>query len=1084
MMDHETLLRGSWPAHTDVETRTLSDHLHRGDFESVFRSSFTKSFLGAGETNGPEISSLPVPSFNRLVTNRLEKVLGRPGTPTEQDQKAICAFLLGYAALHAFLQANVTGPPLGWSWGDLILSTWLGSTTSPVTLEERKTQLIRSLIVDGVAPYPLTPHVELLCLAKVIFHHLDSNSWGVVRMRLRTNVVHQKLLSEAAPSLQNAIYEDLERVFKHQREAVEDKVKILVERALIHTYYGLGGRARDDLNLAARVSGFEFILTGRLGKRTKFQQKETSHLVVLARSRSEGDEADQANDAEKAAEANQTKNIAGDSSRTPQNLRLNDDTLLESITFSTDSTRNPAAQDEDGISSTLKALDPNHQPLLEPLDAAILLAYASSISNTQPSQGLTREETLPYAGRVLDGGSSNWQVYTHALLVRSRIEAYRSRTQERGLLQLQALVDQIVAETAGEEVEWKKQSADGVTTNNNNHHHHRTTQTFLPRPSCDEAAPVTERLRYIAQLGSPARWELEAELAARWISVGGVKTALEIYERLQLWAEVALCYAALEKSERAQAVLRRQLYETTADVSSKGDGDVMTWRGERERDPLPADAPRLFCILGDLEQDPGLYERAWQVSNRRYPRAQRSLGRYFFTKAEYARAADAYSKSLQVNRIDHSCWFALGSAKLQLAEWDGAVEAFLRAVKLEDQDAESWSNLAAALMKRGPHLTTAAVKGTRSEDNKADDILKFEEREEEQEEGEDSLRYREEALRAFKRAASLRYDDWRIWENVVIVGAMLSPPAYMDILVAVRRIIEVRGPTKGEMCVDVDVLELLLDHVMTLTTTTTGTTNTIAALDDNTINDESQNQPSSLSSSLSPSSSSSSSSSSSGLQRLTVEVLEKNVKPLITSSRRLWQMMAKMYIWLNRPRSAIDAEEKAWRILLSSSWSTSTSSLSASSLMSSSSSSSSARRATRTTTAAATTSGSRWEDGIDETKWNEVVQGTIDLVDAYERLNRPLISPWSPSSPPSPSQQQQQQQQHHGSGNGINDGGGDDRLGVVDHHDDNDDERWRFKARNAIRTVRGRAKPNWQGSHAWARLEERFHQLKVTTTTT
>lgn len=48
---------------------------------------------------------------------------------------------------------------------------------------------------------------------------------------------------------------------------------------------------------------------------------------------------------------------------------------------------------------------------------------------------------FPYVRRVLEN-PNNWMIHTMALLLRSRLESNKSRTVERGCLQLQALVDQ------------------------------------------------------------------------------------------------------------------------------------------------------------------------------------------------------------------------------------------------------------------------------------------------------------------------------------------------------------------------------------------------------------------------------------------------------------------------------------------------------------------------------------------------------------------------------------------------------------------------------------------------------------------
>jgi tetratricopeptide (TPR) repeat protein len=57
---------------------------------------------------------------------------------------------------------------------------------------------------------------------------------------------------------------------------------------------------------------------------------------------------------------------------------------------------------------------------------------------------------------------------------------------------------------------------------------------------------------------------------------------------------------------------------------------------------------------------------------------------------------------LQVKALDHGSWFALGCALLELDQFKRAVEAFTRAVQIDHDDAESWSNMAAALLQLPP----------------------------------------------------------------------------------------------------------------------------------------------------------------------------------------------------------------------------------------------------------------------------------------------------------------------------------------------------------------------------------------------
>ncbi|OTA22089.1 hypothetical protein BTJ68_15026 [Hortaea werneckii EXF-2000] len=591
---------------------------------------------------------------------------------------------------------------------------------SDVASDKHKTQglrnkLLASLSVDGIAAYKLTPNVELLCLADAIVTHpavlkgVEPARWA----KLRTGVCRQRLLSEPSSTLQNLIYDDLDVVeeqlgklegsFKEQAQ-----VEFLLERAEVDTHHGLDKIARQNLDEAKQRRRFEYALTGLLGKRTKFQEKDFSQLVVLAKSASNDESG--STETSDAAPGPVEKEETG-----PAKLDLNDDTLLE--------------------------------------------------------------------------------------------------------------------------------------------------------PKESESASASERLRYIFQLASPYGWDLEAELAARWVQLGGLRSALEIYERLEMWAEAALCWAATEREDKAKNMIKKQLFHATSGKSDVEADDDETWEGE-ERQPPPMDAPRLYCILGDIDQDVSMYEKAWTVSKERYARAQRSLGRLYITKGDMVKAAEAYSKSLRVNQLNQQSWFALGCALLELAQFEKAVAAFGRCVQIDDMDAEGWSNLAAALLRCEPDTDDGAKPGAAPADDEDESVITYREKP-------DPQKHRQDALKALKRAAGLKHDSYRIWENLLIVAASLSPPDYNSALAAQKRIIDIRGKTDGEKCIDKQILEMLASHVITTSDRYDAT------------------QP--------------------GLPRIFVKFMDESVIPLITGSAELWQLVSKLALWRNKPSSALDAEEKSWR---------------------------------------------------------------------------------------------------------------------------------------------------------------------------
>ncbi|KAK5729192.1 hypothetical protein LTR15_002334 [Elasticomyces elasticus] len=873
----------SLPAEIADLTEPYIAKLEQGDYQSLLEDGEAKTLFGHIEDSSyNDIRLSNFPTWSDFIFQRLGTLLADRSRP----EKQAVFFCIGYAALLAFLQSNVTGPPLPFVPAKALFPPDVAIDVHGA--KNVRSALLRGLSMDGIAAYKLTPNIELLCLADAIMtcppilKNFKAARWA----KMRIAFLQQRLLSEVSSTLQEVIYDDVdlladEILGSDGKRGLDQQTQteFLLERATVQIHHGLDKFARSDLELAKQKREFEYALTGLMGKRTKFQENDISQLVVLARSADGG-----------ADHADGDKGANGESNGTasqPAKLDLNDDTLLESISFSgkTPDAANGGA--DTSLPPALQALDPANQPQLNPLDSTLLLSFASSITNTSPQDGLTREETLPYATRVLEGGSSNWQVYTQALLVRSRIEGHRSRTVERGLLQLQALVDQVIADTASPPEQ--DLGSSGATS-------------FLPRPKESESAPVSQRLRYIFQLATPTRWDLEAELAARWVQLGGLRSALEIYERLEMWAEAALCWAATEREDQAKKVVRRQLYHATNGGPDQAEGHVSedeTWQGQ-ERSPPPVDAPRLYCILGDIDQSVEMYEKAWYVSGQRYARSQRSLGRYYLSKNDFVKAAGAYSKSLKVNQLNQSSWFALGCALLELTEYEKAVEAFSRCVQLDDTDAESWSNLAAALLRveaPADAVEGAKVASAGDEDDVIPSKASF-----------DPQKNRQDALKALKRAATLKRESHRIWENVLTVAASVFPPDYTSVLSAQKHIIDLRGPKDGERCIDQQILGLLAQHIIS------------------TSDRYDPEQP--------------------GLPRMFVKFMDENVVPLITSSPDLWQLVSKLALWRNKPSSALDAEEKAWRVVIAQ---------------------------------------PGWESDS-EKKWEATVEATIRLCDTYESL--------------------------------------------------------------------------------------------------
>jgi tetratricopeptide (TPR) repeat protein len=195
---------------------------------------------------------------------------------------------------------------------------------------------------------------------------------------------------------------------------------------------------------------------------------------------------------------------------------------------------------------------------------------------------------------------------------------------------------------------------------------------------------------------------MEKELAQRYLSIGVIKSALEIFERLEMWEDVVKCYGALEKPEQGIAIVKDLL------EGRKEEADVVLSRGKSisASTKLSLDATRqakLWCLLGDLEPANAIehYEKAWQISNDTSGRAMRSLGGCYFARAEYRKAIDCLKKAVEIHPLLTKSWFILGCAAMRVEEWEEARNAFSRCVAIDEEDGESWNNLASMYLRLG-----------------------------------------------------------------------------------------------------------------------------------------------------------------------------------------------------------------------------------------------------------------------------------------------------------------------------------------------------------------------------------------------
>ncbi|KAF9175957.1 hypothetical protein BGX21_005313 [Mortierella sp. AD011] len=669
----------------NVENSSLIQLLLAGEYGLALKTPVAAEIFGThlSETDADAVELNTSIDLAAFLTNRVHAYINNtPSSPSTASSPYLDVLFVGIAALYAFVQAGWTGPDLSFEPID-ILPTQVKSKA-----KDFDKQALDKLSVGGETIYHLSPQILFLHIARILLvdnqDELKKDSQvakTVPWWALRTLFLQQRTLEGPTGLLQSemlALADEIEAVLteeiKAENEDLENidkkeaQTRFWIEKGLVLHWYTEDTKAYETFQKAQSISGFRFKVTGAMGKRTKFQQYDTSQLVVVAES-----SRDMAS-----SRPSVYKSKAGSG---PKNVEHNDDTILEKIQFSDISEEERAKLGDLDLDPSKKIED------LHPIDHALLLAFCLNIKNTNPAHGLTVEQMFPFVTRVLET-PNNWTVYTMALLLRSRLESDKSRTVERGVLQLQALVDQTKIE--------------------------------------DETSTTRERMHHFFSVLLPSKWELEKELAEQYMALGVIRSAMDIFERMELWEDVIACHQFLDQPEKAKTLCRELL----------------------EKNPTHA---KLICIIGDLDEDPEKYKEAWEVSGHRFARAQRSLGAYYYKRNEYALAKDAYQLALKINPLFENSWFVLGCIGMQLEDFDIAIDAFTRVVSIDSSNSEAWNNMAAIYMRRNDNL---------------------------------------DAQHALRQALKEKRDSWKIWSNYMYcsldVGDFTEAIRAMGVVVELR----------------------------------------------------------------------------------------------------------------------------------------------------------------------------------------------------------------------------------------------------------------------------------------------------------
>ncbi|KAL4238173.1 Tetratricopeptide repeat domain 27 [Mactra antiquata] len=598
-------------------------HLIDGKFDLVLKTDFARKFF---RHESYDSTSGLKEWFRKNIDNFFETE-----DENELQKREFECLMVAVSCLQLFVQNNWLGPRL---------SDFSPKNVFPESVQNDNftTVIEGELNIDGEPLLPQAIYPEFLYVARTLlsdfrqhFKYLQTIDWWM----LRCINIYQQVIDGKSNTLREEAIKLLESVSVCEPLMTAEKYRDLqiqfhIEAGHISHMYYRYREAEQHFNTAKKLSGLTVEFTGAMGKKTKFQQTDKAQLLLKVSRNPDISSNMECLELEKSDKQ----------SILPKNLNLDDDTLLENISF-TDT-------------------EAGHITSVSSIEQSLILGLMEDYRRSRASSDfLTEEEIEAYLTYVLSD-IKNWSVSCSALYLRSKLQKGSRRRVERSMRQLEELYNQ-------------------------------TTR---------EAPPCGERFKLFYSLIIVPVWEIQNQLAEILLSLGAIGSGLEIYEQLKMWEQAIACYQRLGKSEKAETLIREQLTikETPnlwcflGDITRNIEHYEKAWELSKNRS---ARAQRCmgYLYFGKEDYDKCLecFEKSLNVNALQVP-VWFTYGCAAMAAKKFDVAIKGFKRCVTIDYDNYEAWNNLASAYIKIGEKKKAFTTLNDALRCDYENWRVWEN--------------------------------------------------------------------------------------------------------------------------------------------------------------------------------------------------------------------------------------------------------------------------------------------------------------------------------------------------------------------------------------------------------